>query len=143
MITLQLVAANLSERRAEISIVAAATWLTDERMPRGPLLMPTLATLGTSRAAARATDLDQARLWLKRAARLDAQARSAPRPGAVENVGEIAQNVAPRGQANTGTDGDRIQAGARSASGLCLAEAGGRSRTRPERHRRGRDPGPA
>ena len=91
VITLQLVAANLFERRAEISIVGAATWLTDERMPRGPLLMPTLATLGTSRAAARATDLDQARLWLKRAARLDAQARSAPRPGAVENVGEIAR----------------------------------------------------
>jgi hypothetical protein len=86
---LQLGVTNLAARRAPLGIVVAAEWLADKRLPEGPSLMPSLGALATTQAATRAQDLSESRLWAKRAALLDVQARAAPGREAIAKPGEI------------------------------------------------------
>jgi hypothetical protein len=90
-LSVQLLAANLLARKAQLAIVAAATWSTTQRMLAGPLLVPSLGSLATARAAARTTNIDESRLWMKRAALRDVAVRSGPQTQSIDHVGQLAQ----------------------------------------------------
>jgi hypothetical protein len=88
--SLHLIAANPLAHRAQVAVVAAAAWLPQERIPRGPLLVPSLGSLGTIRAAAAAHDTGASDLWLKRATLRDIAVHSGPQPQPIGEISEIA-----------------------------------------------------
>jgi hypothetical protein len=113
--SLRLGVANLFEHHANLGIVAAAGWHAGERIPRGPLLVPTLGVLGSARAATRATTIQDAHLWTRRAALLDVRTRQAAPIEAVEAVEEVVR-------VRSLTRGRRMRAAPVAARAGALAE---------------------
>lgn len=88
---LRLNLANLEGREASVEIAAAAAWLFELPGREKVGLLPHLGARAAIQVAARARSLEQARLWTRRAALVDVEAREAKRE--ILEAGEVREIV--------------------------------------------------